>query len=174
MVRVRIFALSQMELIVSIMVPRKRINGLRTLFTNSITRNINPVPGTTARNSGRNGKQDPNSHFYGRKVLGGCDNYFNNGEYRSGWTLYERVIGSPFMTPGLSGGITRIINNRVIAHHIGMKGMAWQTTPYKLMLSIQELRYLRESHEKESILRGIGSNIAIQKFTVRGGNRYLR
>ena len=63
------------------------------------------------------------------------DNYFNNGEYRSGWTLYERVIGSPFMTPGLSGGTTRIINNRVIAHHIGMKGMAWQTTPYKLMLS---------------------------------------
>ena len=47
MVRVRIFALSRMELIVSIMVPRKRINGLRTLFTNSITRNINPVPGTT-------------------------------------------------------------------------------------------------------------------------------
>ena len=80
-------------------------------------------------------KQDPNSHFYGRKILGGCDNYFNNGEYRSGWTLYERVIGSPFMTPGLSGGITRIINNRVIAHHVGMKGMAWQTTPYKLMLS---------------------------------------
>ena len=39
------------------------------------------------------------------------------------------------MTPGLSGNITRIINNRVIAHHVGMKGMAWQTTPYKLMLS---------------------------------------
>ena len=80
-------------------------------------------------------KQDPKSHFYGRKVLGGCDNYFNNGEYRSGWTLYERVIGSPFMTPGLSGNITRIINNRVVAHHVGMKGRAWQTTPYKLMLS---------------------------------------
>ena len=47
MVRVRIFALSRMELIVSIRVPGKRINGLRTLFTNSITRNINPVPGTT-------------------------------------------------------------------------------------------------------------------------------
>lgn len=80
-------------------------------------------------------KQDPNSHFYGRKVLGGCDNYFNNGEYASGWTLYERTIGSPFMTAGLSGGIVRIINNRIVAHHIGMKGIAWQTTPYKLMLS---------------------------------------
>ena len=46
------------------------------------------------------------------------------------------------MTPGLSGSITRIINNRVIAHHIGMKGMAWQTTPYKLMLSYSETTVL--------------------------------
>ena len=47
MVRVRIFALSRMELIVFIMVPRKRINGSRTLFMNSITRNTNPAPGMT-------------------------------------------------------------------------------------------------------------------------------
>lgn len=39
------------------------------------------------------------------------------------------------MTTGLSGNLIRIINNRVIAHHVGIKGMAWKTTPYKLMLS---------------------------------------
>ena len=39
------------------------------------------------------------------------------------------------MTPGLSDNLTRIINNRIIGHHIGIKGMAWQTTPYKLLLS---------------------------------------
>ncbi len=80
-------------------------------------------------------RQDPKSHFYGRKILGGCDNYFNNGEYKSGWTLYERVIGSPFITPGLSNGIIRIINNRIIAHHMGLRGMVYHTTPYKLLLS---------------------------------------
>ena len=48
MVRVRIFALSRTELIVSITVPRKRINGSQTLCTNSITRNINPVPNMIA------------------------------------------------------------------------------------------------------------------------------
>lgn len=80
-------------------------------------------------------KQDPNSHFYGRKVLGGCDNYFNNGEYANGWTYYGLVVGSPFMTAGLSGKLIKVINNRIIGHHIGIKGMAWQTTPYKLLLS---------------------------------------
>lgn len=79
--------------------------------------------------------QDPNNYFYGRKILGGCDNYFNNGEYNNGWTLYGRVIGSPFMTPGLNGNIINIINNRIIGHHVGVKGMAWKTTPYKLLLS---------------------------------------
>ena len=68
------------------------------------------------------------------------------------------------MTPGLSGGITRIINNRVIAHHIGMKGMAWQTTPYKLMLSYSRNYGIYGSPRKRITLRSIGSNIAIQKL----------
>lgn len=83
-------------------------------------------------------KQDPNSHFYGRKILGGCDNYFNNGEYRNGWTFYEQTIGSPFMTAGFQGDIARVINNRVIAHHVGVKGLAFKTTPYKMLLSYSQ------------------------------------
>ncbi|WP_235375103.1 capsule assembly Wzi family protein [Sanguibacteroides justesenii] len=79
--------------------------------------------------------QDPNSPTYGKKILGGCDDYFNNGEYRSGWTLYQRTIGSPFMLSDMAKGGLGIYNNRIIAHYIGIKGKAFREVPYKAMLS---------------------------------------
>lgn len=82
--------------------------------------------------------QDPHSPFYGRVVLGGNDNYFNNGEYQSGWTYYGRTIGTPFITPNPpnSNGITPgVYNNRVIAHYLGLKGYIAHLIPYKLRLS---------------------------------------
>ena len=72
------------------------------------------------------------------EVLGGNDNYFNNGEYQSGWTLYGRTIGSPLMTPhepNAKGITLGIYNNRIIGHHIGLKGQAWKKIPYKIMLT---------------------------------------
>lgn len=78
--------------------------------------------------------QDPNHHFYGRYVPGGLDNYFNNGEYASGWTYFGRPVCLPLMIPYAPGedGITRgIVSNRVRAHHVGVKGVAWKL-PYVL------------------------------------------
>lgn len=72
------------------------------------------------------------------KVSGGNDNYFNNGEYKSGWTLYGRTIGSPLITPYAPNaqGITLgVCNNRIIGHHIGLRGQAWKKIPYKIMLT---------------------------------------
>lgn len=83
-------------------------------------------------------QQDPCDPFYGRKILGGNDNYFNNGEYQSGWTYYGRTIGTPFITPlpPDADGITLgVFNNRVIAHYIGIKGYFFQKIPYKFRLS---------------------------------------
>lgn len=83
-------------------------------------------------------KQDPHSPFYGRVVLGGNDNYFNNGEYRSGWTYYGRTIGAPFISPSLpdANGITLgVFNNRVVAHYLGLQGYFIHKIPYKLRLS---------------------------------------
>lgn len=83
-------------------------------------------------------KQDPNDPFYGRKILGGNDNYFNNGEYQSGWTFYGRTIGSPLITarqPDEKGITPGVYNNRVIGHHIGLKGYAFRKIPYKTMLT---------------------------------------
>jgi len=82
--------------------------------------------------------QDPRSPFYGRVVLGGNDNYFNNGEYQSGWTCYGRTIGTPFVTPHApdARGITLgVFNNRVIAHYLGIKGYFMEKLPYQLRLS---------------------------------------
>lgn len=76
--------------------------------------------------------QDPDHHYYGRIVPGGMDDYFNNSEYKSGWTYYGRPMCLPLMipyAPDESGITTGIVSNRVRAHHIGIKGVAWRL-PY--------------------------------------------
>lgn len=87
----------------------------------------------------------------------GVDNYFNNGEFRSGWTYYGRPLTSPLFYP--SGTLSRtfdryalnhqlyakdyykiqsIENNRIIAHHIGIAGKLGLKAPYKLMATISQ------------------------------------
>lgn len=78
--------------------------------------------------------QDPEHFFYGKIVEGGRDNYFNNSEYRSGWTYHGTTIGLPLLLPSAPGedGITLgIVNNRVRGHHFGVKGVVGRF-PYKL------------------------------------------
>lgn len=92
-------------------------------------------------------KQDPDSWSYGRIILGGNDNYFNNGEYKSGWTYYGKTIGTPFITPAVrneEGLVLGVYNNRILAHHFGLKGCAFQKLPYKALFSYS-LNYGRYS-----------------------------
>ena len=76
-------------------------------------------------------------------VLRGGDNYFNNGDYCSGWTYYGRTVGDPLMVPkgthtekwtgrNLVKGVE---NNRLKAHHISVAGKLFKTLPYKMMLT---------------------------------------
>lgn len=55
----------------------------------------------------------------------GATNYFNNGLYRDGWVYNGMIIASPFITsPKLNQlGNDKIINNCVIANHIGIEGV---------------------------------------------------
>ncbi len=81
-------------------------------------------------------KQDPNDFYYGKIVIGGCDNYFGNGEYKSGWTYYNRVIGCPLLlpsAPNADGITTSMASTRVRAHHFGIKGIAFKKVPYKFL-----------------------------------------
>lgn len=84
-------------------------------------------------------------------MVNGDDNYFNNYEYRSGWTHGARTIGNPFFLPTgtLEGTFNpdpehfrqvvaaswAIENNRVMVHHIGIGGLLFRTVPYKLLLT---------------------------------------
>ena len=87
--------------------------------------------------------QDPSIFHYGYIILGGLDNYFNNGEYASGWTLHGRTIGNPLFYPAGTRdgswsrkGMTRgVENNRIKAHHLGISGRLARVVPYKLMLT---------------------------------------
>lgn len=69
----------------------------------------------------------------------GLDNYFNNGEYESGWTHFGRMIGAPtFLTGTSSSGITSIRNNRYKAVHLGVSGKLFRVAPYRLMLTFSD------------------------------------
>ncbi|MFO8235791.1 MAG: capsule assembly Wzi family protein [Bacteroidales bacterium] len=54
----------------------------------------------------------------------GNDNYFNNSIYRNGWTNELFTIGTPFITSPVMNddNSERILNSRVIGHHIGFIG----------------------------------------------------
>lgn len=75
-------------------------------------------------------KKNPDKKVY---VVGGCDNYFNNGEYKSGWTYNGRTIGLPLFIPSAKdeNGITRgVADNRIIAWNVGAAGKLFRQVPY--------------------------------------------
>lgn len=73
----------------------------------------------------------------------GGDNYFNNGQYKTGWTHFGRTIGEPLFYPAGTKDNTwtdrRMVlgveNNRIRAHHIGLSGKLFRAAPYRLMLT---------------------------------------
>ena len=78
-------------------------------------------------------KQDPDEYYYGRIVLGGCDNYFGNSEYMSGWTYHNRTIGLPLIlpaSPDQQGVTTDMVSTRLRGFHVGLKGMISKKMPY--------------------------------------------
>ena len=76
-------------------------------------------------------------------ILGGLDNYCNNGEYASGWTAWGRCKGNPlFFSKGTRDGsldfkslVSGVENNRLKAHHIGLGGSLFHYAPYRLMFT---------------------------------------
>lgn len=90
-------------------------------------------------------------------IVGGNDNYFNNGIYQSGWTFYGNVIGAPFFTPvgkNENGMTLGVYNSRFTAHHIGICGELPLEIQYKLMMSyslnygMHHLPFLNEQQER--------------------------
>lgn len=87
---------------------------------------------------------DPaDEYHYEKHIIGGGDNYFNNGAYRTAWTNYGRTIGNPLFFPKGThagtwdpAGVTLgVENNRIRAHHFALSGYLFQKAPYRLMLT---------------------------------------
>ena len=78
-----------------------------------------------------------------KHISGGGDNYFNNSEYRSGWTFFGRTAGLPMFYPfrtrsqvwDPSKVVYGVENNRLKAMHFGLAGTLLKKAPYKLMLT---------------------------------------
>ena len=86
-------------------------------------------------------KQDENDPWKGTIVLGGCDNYFGNSPYSSGWTHYGRTIGLPLILPAMpnaDGIVPNISNTRVRGHHIALAGMVAAKVPYRFKATFTE------------------------------------
>ena len=78
-------------------------------------------------------------------VVGG-DNYFKNGDYRSGWTHYGRAICAPLFFTGFDpDGVWSIRCTRYRAVHLGLSGKFFRSYPYRLMLTAGE--YYGTYHE---------------------------
>ncbi len=61
----------------------------------------------------------------------GRDTYFNNALYRDGWTYRGRTIGLPLLRPdGVRPGV---VNNILVAHHIGLSGHVGPSIPVLVM-----------------------------------------
>jgi hypothetical protein len=75
----------------------------------------------------------------------GADNYFNNNLYRAGWTYENRILGFPFIT--LDDERFRINTNNIIAHHIGISGLAFDNYSYKFLISYRK-NYGAKSNNK--------------------------
>lgn len=78
----------------------------------------------TMHQSGSYHQLAPDPNFPGREDAYGRDNYFNHSVYKSGFTHYGLMMGSPFFTPyineeGVSEGFR---STRLWAFHLGIKG----------------------------------------------------
>lgn len=80
----------------------------------------------------------PNYGYY----YGGRDDYYNNSLYRSGWTYLDRILGNPmFMTEKYAANFLEhvnsfhqdIVNNRVRAHHVGIKASLSHDWSFKFL-----------------------------------------
>ena len=71
---------------------------------------------------------------------GGNDDYYNNGEYTTGTSYFNRSLGSPLITsPEYNGdGSLGFKNNRIQAWHIGLGGYLSQYMAYRMLVTKSE------------------------------------
>jgi len=88
----------------------------------------------------------------------GNDNYFNHGEYQTGWTHHGKTLGSPLFITNNSD-IQPVINNRFKAFHLGVKGFVLNI-PYKAYFTYSK-NYGTNAKEFPSTINQISSYLEV-------------
>jgi hypothetical protein len=73
-------------------------------------------------------------------VGGGADNYYNNGEYTTGVSYFNRGLGSPLLpSPEYNrDGSVGFKNTRVLAWHFGAAGDVSQDLAYRVLFTVSD------------------------------------
>lgn len=66
---------------------------------------------------------------------GGCDNYYNNGEYATGVSYYQRTLGNPLLINPAYNQTLGFAHNRIRAYHIALNGRLNPTVGYVVHFS---------------------------------------
>ncbi len=98
--------------------------------------------------------QNGSVHLSPNRTTSGRDDYYNHSIYQNGWTSYGRVIGNPLITVRSNREIDQYLieNNRVVAHHIGLKGYLKGNINYllKATYSNNHGRYSEEEYAENN------------------------
>lgn len=98
-------------------------------------------------------------------VYGGADSYYRNSIYQNGWNYHYRTLGTPFITSPVynTDGTTQTLNNRVMAHYIGVKGDIYGFR-YRLVGSYARNYGMYESNPSSALLStNTGVLLEVQK-----------
>ncbi|MDR1344205.1 MAG: capsule assembly Wzi family protein [Tannerellaceae bacterium] len=73
-------------------------------------------------------------------VGGGGDNYYNNGEYTTGLSYFNRSVGSPLLpSPEYNtDGAVGFKNTRVLGWHLGLSGDIFSQLSYRILFSVTD------------------------------------
>jgi hypothetical protein len=105
--------------------------------------------------------------------IGGNDDYFNNFDYKQGWSYYNRTIGTSLITSPIYNEPQSIgfKNNRIIAQNIGLQGVLPLDINYKMLFTyVQNLgtfyRRFPRKEENISTLIELSKNVK-QSFEIK-------
>lgn len=87
--------------------------------------------------------------------LQGQDHYYDHYVYRSGWTHYGRIVGTPLFLVNSQGEDTRIRSNRIVAAHYGLAGPIVEGWRYRILYTTvghrDARRYIYDDELAEAI-----------------------
>jgi hypothetical protein len=119
--------------------------------------------------------------------IGGNDNYYNHGEYLSGWSYFGRAIGNPLLTSPIYNrdGSLEFMNNRIKAYHVGFNGNLSPNLSYRILGTIMygygtlSIPFLKREEGLSGLLefnycfpQGKGWEVGIQ-FAFDNGSYYV-